>query len=59
MRNRMAMTAALAALAFGAWADISKQGVPSGCDPSVMSEAYWSVWNDADGKQRSKLVELE
>ena len=23
------------------------RGVPAGCDPSVMSEKYWSVWNDA------------
>ena len=22
------------------------RGVPSGCDPKVMSEAYWKVWNE-------------
>ena len=22
------------------------RGVPRGCDPSVMSEAYWNVWNE-------------
>lgn len=26
-------------------AKVPKQGVPSGCDPSVMSEAYWAIWN--------------
>ena len=61
MRNRMAMTATLSALAFGAWAEAPKQGVPSGCDPSVMSEDYWNIWNaeeqariDADIEQNRK-----
>ena len=45
MRNRMKMAAVLSALAFGAWAEVPKQGVPSGCDPSVMSEDYWNIWN--------------
>ena len=40
MNNRMAMAAVLAALAFGAWAEAPKRGVPSGCDPSVMSGDY-------------------
>ena len=61
MNNRMAMAAVLAALAFGAWAEAPKQGVPSGCDPSVMSGDYWSIWNaeeqariDADIEQNRK-----
>ena len=45
MRNRMKMAAVLSALAFGAWAEVPKQGVPSGRDPSVMSEDYWNIWN--------------
>lgn len=45
MRNRMAMAAVLAALASGAWAEAPKRGVPSGCDPSVVSEDYWNIWN--------------
>ena len=61
MNNRMAMAAVLAALAFGAWAEAPKRGVPSGCDPSVMSGDYWSIWNaeeqariDADIEQNRK-----
>lgn len=36
MVSRFAMTMALSALAFGAWAGAPKRGVPFGCDPSVM-----------------------
>ena len=28
-----------------------RQGVPRGCDPAVMSEAYWKIWN-ADEQAR-------
>ena len=52
---------ALLLVAFGAWAEAPKQGVPSGCDPSVMSEDYWNIWNaeeqariDADIEQNRK-----
>jgi len=41
----IAMTMAAVALAFVAAADAPKRGVPAGCDPSVMSEAYWKIWN--------------
>ena len=27
---------------------VAAPSVPTGCDPSVMSEAYWKVWNDAE-----------
>ena len=61
MRSGMKMAAVLSALAFGAWAEVPRQGVPSGCDPSVMSEDYWNIWNaeaqariDADIEQNRK-----
>ena len=31
-----------------AGADAPRRGVPSGCDPSVMSDAYWQMWNDGE-----------
>ena len=49
MRMQLAVIAGLAAL--GAFADVPAHGVPTGCDPSVMSAAYWATWN-ADEQAR-------
>lgn len=27
---------------------VPRAGVPAGCDPDVMSEAYWRVWNETE-----------
>ena len=49
MRKKLTVVAGLAAL--GAFADVPARGVPTGCDPSVMSAAYWATWN-ADEQAR-------
>ena len=45
-----------------AWCDSAgsnfpKRGVPAGCDPSVMSEAYWKIWNE--NEQRKIEADIE
>mgnify|MGYP003320352170 FL=1 len=45
---RLAMrciVAVLGAVALDAMAGVPTRGVPAGCDPSVMSAAYWATWN--------------
>lgn len=39
------VVALAAGVAGAALAGAPRQGVPTGCDPSVMSEAYWQIWN--------------
>ena len=47
MRNPslVLIPAVLAAVSLSAAA---ARSVPTGCDPAVMSEAYWKVWNDVE-----------
>ena len=45
MRNLLC-SVAIGGLSVCLFADAPKHGVPAGCDPSVMSEAYWAIWND-------------
>ena len=47
MRNTslVLIPAVLAAVSLSAEA---ARSVPTGCDPAVMSEAYWKVWNDVE-----------
>ena len=44
LAGRMPLACCLVAFA----ADMFGQPVPAGCDPSVMSAAYWLIWNDAE-----------
>ena len=42
MKTMMAIGCLL--LCVAAFAEVSPRGVPAGCDPAVMSEAYWKIW---------------
>jgi len=43
-----AVTALAAGAMVSAADEVPRQGVPTGCDPSVMSAAYWQIWNAAE-----------
>ena len=43
MKTCGALVVCLVMAAVGA--EAPRQGVPSGCDPAAMSEAYWKTWN--------------
>ena len=49
--KRMLILAGCAGAAVSLLAAAPKAGVPAGCDPAVMSEAYWRIWN-ADEQAR-------
>lgn len=36
---------------------IPSRGVPSGCDPKVMSEAYWKVWSESEQRKIDADIE--
>lgn len=45
VKTRRTVVALACLAAFPVWAQIPHGGVPTGCDPSVMSEDYWKIWN--------------
>ena len=49
--KRMLILAGCAGAAVSLLAEAPKAGVPAGCDSTVMSEAYWRIWN-ADEQAR-------
>ena len=36
---------------------VAARSVPAGCDPAVMSETYWRVWNDDEQAQIDADIE--
>ena len=45
------------AILAGSAAAAPARGVPTGCDPSVMGEKYWELWNE--GVQRRIDADIE
>jgi len=67
--NKLMVMAGCVGVLSSLLAEAPRQGVPKGCDPAVMSEAYWKIWNadeqakiDADieaNRKSDAVVEVE
>ena len=55
---RSVIFAGCAVLSSPLLATAPRQGVPVGCDPSVMSAAYWRIWNDAEQAKIDADIEV-